>query len=92
MLDPLEKYQRDSRKTIDQFLRREMAPTECIWALAAALASAKQSIKADRILLLADMALADNARVMGEMEKRQNKRKAEARYRANGIKKLAAQN
>ena len=50
--------------------------------LGAELTAAKNGIDRERIPELANAMLVNNARVMGEMERRGNKRRTDARYKA----------
>jgi len=82
MLDPLETYKRNGREIADQFTRHIITFPQCVTRLAEELATAKKDIGPGHMTDLADAMLGNNARIMGEMERRGNKRRTDARYKA----------
>jgi len=82
MQDPLETYKRNARDITDQFTRHIITFPQCVTRLADELTAAKECIGPEQMTDLADAMLVNNARVMGELERRGNKRRTDARYRA----------
>jgi len=82
MLDPLETYKRNGREIADQFKRYVITFPQCVTRLADELTTAKKGIGPGQMTDLADAMLVNSARIMGEMERRGNKRRTDARYKA----------
>jgi hypothetical protein len=82
MQDALETYKRNTREITDQFTRHIIKFPQCVTRLAGELTAVKESIGPEHMTDLADAMLVNNARVMGELERRGNKRRTDARYRA----------
>jgi hypothetical protein len=82
MQDPLETYKRNGRDIADQFKRHVITFPQCVTRLADELTTAKNGIGPGRMTDLADAMLVNNARIMGELERRGNKRRTDAKYRA----------
>jgi hypothetical protein len=78
----MEVYRKQTRKIIERFLVRKIAFPECISALNHALARRIQTLLPEELLNLRAVMLANNETVMKEMEKREKRRKAQARSRA----------
>ena len=78
MQDPLETYKCSAREVISQFLRHQITFPECVTRLGTELATAKVRIEPERIPDLAEAMLLNNTRVMGEIERRGKKRRADA--------------
>jgi hypothetical protein len=74
MPSALERYKSKSQKIVHQFLRREITFPQCVTALADALVMAKMKIEPAELIVLSDAMLANNARLMTEMEKRESRR------------------
>jgi hypothetical protein len=83
MQDPLETYKRRAGDIVGQFTRHIITFPECVTRLADELTTAKKDIDSQCLPELADAMLANNARIMGELERRGNKRRTDARYKAN---------
>jgi len=87
MQDPLETYKLNGREIADQFKRHIITFPQCVTRLADELTTAKKGIGPGQMTELADAMLLNNARVMGELERRGNKRRADARYHSKRVKK-----
>ncbi len=81
MQDPLETYKRNAREIVDQFTGHKVTFPQCVTRLADELTAAKKDLDSRRMPDLADAMLVNNARVMGELERRGNKQRTDARYR-----------
>jgi hypothetical protein len=78
----MEVYRKQTQKILKRFLDREIAFPECVAALDHALYKLIPKMRAEDLLAIRALVLANNETVMKEMEKRQKQRKAHARHRA----------
>jgi len=66
----MEAYRSETREVVEQFLRRRIGFPECISALDAALARFVPKLTKEELPSLRVLMLANNQRVMEEMERR----------------------
>jgi len=66
----MEAYKRETRRVIYRFIRRQLSFTNCIAALDAALARVIPRLRPDDLDALRAVMLANNEKVMKEMERR----------------------
>ncbi len=72
----MEMYKRETREIMRRFLLRQMTFPRCIAALDAALATLIPSLRSKDLPELRAFMLANNERIMAEMERRAAERKA----------------
>src|ERR1700694_5469544 len=75
----MEVYKTETREVLRRFLRRRLSFTDCIAALDAALAGVLPRLQPSELPALREAMLANNAIVMEEMERREQRRKAQTR-------------
>jgi hypothetical protein len=75
----MEEYKRETRGIVRRFIRHKIDFPNCIASLDAALAAMIPNLKPEQLPDLRDIMLANNARVMMEMEKRERFRKVNAK-------------
>jgi len=86
----MEVYKRETQEIVNRFLGHRLTFPNCIAALDAALAGLVPKPKPDQLPELRAVMLANNARVMAEMEKRERARKANAKVRADAKNRHAS--
>jgi hypothetical protein len=79
----MEVYKRETQEIVNRFLGHRLTFPDCIAALDAALTGLVPKLKPDQLPELRAVMLANNARVMTEMERRERARKAHAKARAD---------
>jgi hypothetical protein len=67
----IERYKRTTHQIVRRFINRDITFVTCITRLSDALVIARPQCPPEDLPALCDMMLANNARVMGEMEKRE---------------------
>jgi hypothetical protein len=70
----MEVYRKQTQKILKRFLEREIAFPECVAALDHALAKLIPKMRAEDLLSIRAVVLANNETVMKEMEKRERDR------------------
>jgi hypothetical protein len=86
----MEVYKRETQEIVHRFLGHRLTFPDCIAALDAALAGLVPKLKPEQLPELRAVMLANNARVMKEMEKRERARKANAKARADAKNRHAS--
>ena len=66
----MEEYKSDTTRAVNRFLRRQLSFANCIASLDAALARLLPQLRSEDLDVLRAMMLANNERVMQEMERR----------------------
>ena len=72
----MEVYKGETREVLRRFLSRRLSFPDCIAALDAALAGLLPRLRPEELPALRELALANNAIVMKEMERRGQRKKA----------------
>jgi hypothetical protein len=75
----MEVYKAETREVLSRFLRRRLSFPACITALDAALAGVLPRLQPSELQALREVMLANNDIVMKEMERREQRRKAQTR-------------
>jgi hypothetical protein len=84
----MEAYKKQTQKVVERFLNRKLTFPECISALDAALARFIRRMAQEELPALRAVLLANNEKVMREMEKRErNRLRLRERYRQSKLKK-----
>jgi hypothetical protein len=83
----MEAYKKQTEKAVRRFLHHEITFPECISALDGAFARLIRRLTRDQIAPLRAVMLANNERVMKEMERRERTRKANAKNRQSNSKR-----
>jgi hypothetical protein len=78
----VEVYKSETHEVLKRFLHHSFTFPECISALESALAALIPDLKPSQVPELRAVMLANNDRVMKEMEKRERQRKANQKARA----------
>ena len=78
----MEVYKNETGEIVNRFLRHQLRFSECIAALDAALAGLIPNLKREQLPELRAIMLVNDERVMAEMERRERKRKLNAKFRA----------
>jgi hypothetical protein len=78
----VEVYKSETHEVLKRFLHHSFTFPECISALDSALDALIPKLRPSQLPELRAVMLANNDRVMKEMEKRENQRKANAKARA----------
>jgi hypothetical protein len=83
----MEAYKKRTQELVDLFRRRELSFPECIAALDAALMKLLRKLDAEELPALRAVMLANNTRIMKEMERRERKRMDQRERRQSKLKK-----
>jgi hypothetical protein len=84
----MEAYKKQTQKVVERFLNRKLTFPECISAQDAALARFIRRMRQEELPALRVVLLANNEKVMKEMEKRErNRLRLRERYRQSKLKK-----
>ncbi len=86
----MEVYKRETQEIVNRFLHHRLKFPDCIAALDAALTGLVPKLKPEQLPELRAVMLANNARVMTEMEKRERARKANAKAGADAKNRHAS--
>ena len=86
----MEVYKSETKEVLHRFLGHRLKFPECIAALDAALAGRIPKLTPEQLPELRTVMLANNERVMKEMEKRERVRKVNAKSRADAKKRHAS--